>query len=533
MAIVLSDEDDDIPLDTLVTREDDGEITNSNTNNNANHEIVELLSEDDSGEESETSESTNPEDLLKEIKNEKKKNERERRKKLKIIRQQQIAAEPPPPPAGEDTPPPLPAVPTRQNTSYYRRGSFVLRKETHEDDESISDMDCDSEEEEPEAPTIEVNVKVPSFQPRVLKRGTPSVMIGPRRVSPGKFITQKPKAQKAKSDKIKKSKTPTEPIEIPDDPPVEEKFDDKFLQQALDEISKEVKKYKLDTELKSEATYWMTLVQEGVCKWSNTEAIEEFIDRFEVPHVEDEEVLNNTAIAEIMGELKKKSNNEQSAGVGAWKKRAKVDNMFVARTLKNQILTGLKFDQQKKQVDRRLNADRVAEERQKEQRLIKSRQRRRSEEEVVCTGHDFAADAKVTVLPIPKDMPREERHLLERASQELLREAAAFVKGRNAKKLANYGYELGANLNSDGSHRQGQTFISSNAQLQSVVSGAKGQSWRQNVPGPMTPSGAAFGPPGLNRKGCYISEVKELARCSFSDALLGYNWTSDAHFHSK
>ena len=50
--------------------------------------------------------------------------------------------------------------------------------------------------------------------------------------------------------------------------------------------------------------------------------------------VENEEELNNTAIAEIMGEIQKKSVNEQVAGVGAWKKRAKIDNMFVARTLK-------------------------------------------------------------------------------------------------------------------------------------------------------------------------------------------------------
>ena len=78
--------------------------------------------------------------------------------------------------------------------------------------------------------------------------------------------------------------------------------------------------------------------------------------------------------------------------------------------------------------------------------------------------------SSVTVLPIPKDLPREERHLLKRATQELLREAAAFIKGRNAKKRANFGYELGANLNSDGTHRQGQTFVESNTQLQSVTS---------------------------------------------------------------
>ena len=60
-------------------------------------------------------------------------------------------------------------------------------------------------------------------------------------------------------------------------------------------------------------------------------------------------------------------------------------------------MTGLKFDQQKKQVDRRLNADRVAEEKQKEQRIKKNRRQRNTEnEEVVCTGQDFAEDARGT-----------------------------------------------------------------------------------------------------------------------------------------
>jgi hypothetical protein len=58
------------------------------------------------------------------------------------------------------------------------------------------------------------------------------------------------------------------------------------------------------------------------------------ISELEVPVVENEEALNDSAIAEIMGDIQKKSVNEQIAGVGAWKKRAKIDNMFVARTLK-------------------------------------------------------------------------------------------------------------------------------------------------------------------------------------------------------
>ncbi|CAG5110710.1 Oidioi.mRNA.OKI2018_I69.chr2.g5085.t1.cds [Oikopleura dioica] len=483
MTIVLSDEDDDVPLDALVQQTDPQEESSENKNNNANSNslneaevipTVELSSEDDTSSSSSSRESR-AEDLLKEINAEDKRKNEEKR----IIREE---ASCPLPPDGVKTPPPFPTT-----------GSFVLRKETIDDDQSKSDMDCDSEDDQPEKP-IEVNVKIPiAMQPRTLRRPTPTGMIGPKRVPIGKFTTVKSSSvgprksspeESARSMKKGKIKMNTEPIEIEDDGFALEKFDDEDSQKALDEIMKDVNKYKLDTKLSSEATYWMTLVEEGVCKWSNTEVIDEFIDKLQVPVVENEEELNNTAIAEIMGEIQKKSVNEQVAGVGAWKKRAKIDNMFVARTLKNQILTGLKFDQQKKQVDRRLNADRVAEEKQKEQRIKKNRRERDSgRDEVVCTGQDFAEDARVTVLPIPKDLPREERHLLERATQELLREAAAFIKGRNAKKRANFGYELGANLNADGTHRQGQTFVESNTQLQSVtMPGANASSWRSAAP---------------------------------------------------
>ena len=42
-------------------------------------------------------------------------------------------------------------------------------------------------------------------------------------------------------------------------------------------------------------------------------------------------------------------------------------------------------------------------------------------------------------------MSKEERELTLKAIQELTREASAFVKGRNAKKMM--GYEMGSNLN--------------------------------------------------------------------------------------
>ena len=45
-------------------------------------------------------------------------------------------------------------------------------------------------------------------------------------------------------------------LEIEDDGFALEKFDDEYSQKALDEIMKDVQKYKLDTKLSSEATYW-------------------------------------------------------------------------------------------------------------------------------------------------------------------------------------------------------------------------------------------------------------------------------------
>ena len=67
-------------------------------------------------------------------------------------------------------------------------------------------------------------------------------------------------------------------------------------------------------------------------------------------------------------------------------------------------------------------------------------------------------------LPIPLDMPKDERALTERAVQELMREASAFIKGRSARKKQCEGYELGANLNPDGSIKMKQNFVNSKQQ---------------------------------------------------------------------
>ena len=137
-------------------------------------------------------------------------------------------------------------------------------------------MDVDSEDDLPEKP-IEVNVKIPiAMQPRTIRRPTPNKMIGPKRVNTiGKFTTQtifKKSASPEQPQKSSKKNKISEPIgnenvwklthyilEIEDDPfdhfPVR-KFDDEDSQKALDEIMKDVEKYKLDTKLSNEATYW-------------------------------------------------------------------------------------------------------------------------------------------------------------------------------------------------------------------------------------------------------------------------------------
>lgn len=71
----------------------------------------------------------------------------------------------------------------------------------------------------------------------------------------------------------------------------------------------------------------------------------------------------------------------------------------------------------------------------------------------------------MTYLPIPPELPKEERVLTERAAQELMREASAFIKGRSARKKVNMGYELGANLNEDLSVKNKQNFVQSQQQL--------------------------------------------------------------------
>merc|ERR1712228_504181 len=160
-----------------------------------------------------------------------------------------------------------------------KRGSFVLRKEQNDDDMSVSDMDC-SDDEAGNKTNIEMNVKIPQMQPRVINRpmrGRIPNQVGPRRVSPGRFkplgqsglvapmdnpsrprlrqppphlIAQQKAAQINNQILNKNSKPGIEDAfddvendeEIPENP---EKYDNDELQNALEEVVKELNRYKL------------------------------------------------------------------------------------------------------------------------------------------------------------------------------------------------------------------------------------------------------------------------------------------------
>ena len=85
----------------------------------------------------------------------------------------------------------------------------------------------------------------------------------------------------------------------------------------------------------NEATYWSTLVNERVPKWGLVDSLN--ITPLRLVDASQEEELNQAAINEIMGDLKKKQTAEQVEGVGAWKSRQKVNKMFLARTIKVKI----------------------------------------------------------------------------------------------------------------------------------------------------------------------------------------------------
>ena len=71
-----------------------------------------------------------------------------------------------------------------------------------------------------------------------------------------------------------------------------------------------------------------------------------------------------------MGDLNKKAVAEQTEGVGAWKSRQKVNKMFLARTIKNQMVTELMFEKQRKV--KQLNTEAADEEKKSKKKRRKN-----------------------------------------------------------------------------------------------------------------------------------------------------------------
>merc|ERR1712136_688511 len=190
----------------------------------------------------------------------------------------------------------------------------------------------DCSEDEANKTSIEVNVKIPpSMQPRQLKNNIPKINV-PRRVSPGRFNpiaaqelatppqTNMPRlrpppphlvaAQKAAAiaSKINARTSVTEAFDNENDEnvgPLKSSYPDLEYQNALELVSKELGRYKLTSALKSEGTYWLTLVNEGVPKWG-------LVDAEEDP---EQEKLNDAAIQELMNDAKKRNNAAQVEGI--------------------------------------------------------------------------------------------------------------------------------------------------------------------------------------------------------------------------
>lgn len=638
---VLSDLDDDIPLDALIQKK-------NNENNNGNNEPEKIipLSDPDAGppvipltdpdapdpnaptlqsedsasttSDSETASSsktstTDAQTLMEEILAEKKRKAQERQKttleELKKaaqdaakdavdeiqnsnkIREEAGPALPPDngvlqPENGASEPPedqPVPVVSKRND----RRASFVLRKEKKDgDDDAESDMEVSDDEDtqgqvEKKKAQIEMNVKIPQMMPRSIQKtrqSSPS-LVGPKRVGGAtSYVTKK--STKPIAINISKKAIETVVNHIPDPKPNDlndplerrkENYDLQELQTALEEILKELEKYKITTAMQNEAVYWTTLVQESVPKWSLVPSLEGIYEPLVIVDQEKEDQLNQAAINELMGDLNKKAVAEKTEGVGAWKSRQKVNKMFLARTIKNQMVTELMFEKQRKV--KQLNTEAADEEKKsKKKRRKNSTSSSDSEIEVINENEKAKAIQRqleaerqeeearnVCPLPLPSDISKEERELTLKAIQELTREASAFIKGRNAKKKMSSGYELGANLNQDGTFKQGQAFVASAQQstLQSstvaqAVANAKqlaakvatgNLSKQVNTVAVTRPQGGTLGEL-LNRgvkpvtksvisgefQSAYIAQVGKLADCSFSDAILGYSWMNDAHW---
>ena len=152
------------------------------------------------------------------------------------------------------------------------------------------------------------------------------------------------------------NKPDPKPTEIPNMTEKQKKsYDMPELQSALEEILKELEKYKVksvqnegkDSIYKHISTilivnhnkiltavYWSTLISQSIPNWALVEVLEGILTPLKIVDQSKEEEMNQAAIAEIMGDLNKKATREETEGVSAWKTRQKVDKMFLARTIK-------------------------------------------------------------------------------------------------------------------------------------------------------------------------------------------------------
>ena len=100
-----------------------------------------------------------------------------------------------------------------------------------------------------------------------------------------------------------------------------------------------------------------------------------------------------------MGDLNKKAVAEQTEGVGAWKSRQKVNKMFLARTIKNQMVTELMFEKQRKV--KQLNTE-AADEEKKSKKKRRKNSTSSSDSEIEVINENEKERTELTITSIGK-----------------------------------------------------------------------------------------------------------------------------------
>ena len=102
-------------------------------------------------------------------------------------------------------------------------------------------------------------------------------------------------------ENVKNARPDPKPTDITD---MEEKQKPKYdlpeLQNALDEILKELDKYKVTTKMSNEAVYWSTLVNENLPRWALVDAIKDIAAPLRIVDVSAEEQLNQVKILYLL-----------------------------------------------------------------------------------------------------------------------------------------------------------------------------------------------------------------------------------------